>query len=159
MKEEIGMGRPQGTTKTGAGAIELAERKARAIELRRQGMTYRAIGKEMGLSHTAIYLYVNELLDTIEALQTDTVNAYRQIQNELIAIGIEETLEILNTPASSELEDMRQMKRLQAIDRMNKLLERQSKLNGLDMPTKIEQTGNSVTFVMDMSGIDEPNDT
>lgn len=144
------MGRPIGTTKTGAGAIELAERKARAIELRRQGMTYRAIGKEMGLSHTAIYLYVNELLDTIESLQIDTVNAYRQIQNELIAIGIEETLEILNTPASSELEEMRQTKRLQAIDRMNKLLERQARLNGLDMPTKIEQTGEGVTFNMVM---------
>jgi len=154
------MGRPRGIGKTGAGAIELAERKARAIELYTQHkMSYRQIAQEMGLSHTTIYLYVNDLLATIQTLQQDGVKEYRAIQNELIAIGIEETLEILNTPASSELEDMRQMKRLQAIDRMNKLLERQSKLNGLDMPTKIEQTGNSVTFVMDMSGIDEPNNS
>jgi hypothetical protein len=128
----VGKGQPN------QGKIDLrtAERRYRALELRKAGMGYAEIAKQLGLSSPG--------------------NAYRIVKNALKATYREPADDVRKL----ELERLDRLtmalwKRAQngeaeAIDRVLKLMDRRAKLLGLDAPEKTEHTGGiTVEYVND----------
>jgi hypothetical protein len=153
------VGRPPKNDTTSARAIELKEDKLRAWELRKQGLSYREIAKRLNVSVDTAYRYITENTNNIETELRTNINEYRATQLDDIERAINilwQQVSILNGVNSDKkgVGDNVQLARARAdtIRALNSLLERQARLLGLDMPTKIEQTGREIHFVMDMTG-------
>ena len=117
------------TTPVGKGSREIAaERRIKALELRKTGLSYRAIGDALGVSHGQAY--------------NDVMRALRQLAKK--QDGIAEELRILE---DQRLDDMlapmmTQAKRGNqgAVDRVLRIMDRRARLWGLDAPQKIAPT-------------------
>lgn len=144
--------------RSGGKAIEIKERKALAVKLRRDGLSLQEIADEMNLDQSTIYYYIQDVSKSIEESSKKDLTALRETQLERLEAYAYTIHEILLNPAG-DTPYQKQRQTLNAIEKGLKVMERLARLNGLDMPTKIEQTGNTVTFVMDMSGADEPSDS
>lgn len=100
----------------------------RAVELRRSGLTYRAIGAELGCSGAAAHGYVADgLAETIAHIESASI----EIKAEEVS-RLDGLLAGLWVKASNG--------DLGAVDRVLKIMERRAKLLGLDAPAKIAPT-------------------
>jgi predicted transcriptional regulator len=105
-----------------------AENRLQAIELRKSGLTLKAISYELGVSTTMVHKYINtELRDLAEETKS-TVIEMRQLELERLDIMM------MGLWEQSESGDVA------AIDRVLKIMERRAKLLGLDSPQKIAPT-------------------
>lgn len=105
----------------------VTENRARAFELRKEGLSYRAIGKVMGVSLTTAFEYIqaelNDLREkTVEAAQ-DVRDMELQRCDEMMA-GLWKKGAITGDPA--------------IVMTVLKVMERRSRLLGLDAPSKAE---------------------
>lgn len=134
--------------KNGATGVteKVIENRAKALELRKSGMSYAQIGEQLGVSDKRAFQYIKESLEKLTALETTTANELRTLEAErldAIQAGLFETAKNGN---------------LWAVDRYLKLAERRAKLLGLDAPIKNEITGSDggkvevvVTYVVQES--------
>lgn len=102
---------------------------ARAMELRRDGNSYRAIAEQLDVSVATAHASVQRALKTIRKENAETVRA---LELQRLDDSLMVALDIRDNPLTRD--DIR----LQAIATIVRLQERRSKLEGLDAPTKIE---------------------
>lgn len=112
----------------------LLERKRQAFELRKRGLSYRAIGDAMGMSYNAAHQYVKEAYQMLLVEVMDTAEELRQIELD--------RLDAIQDAIWTDCETGDKA----AISTMLKVMERRSKLLGLDT---VQATDNTVHIVMD----------
>ncbi len=118
--------------KTSKRIILAAERRIRAMELRRDGKSYSKIGEELGCSATRAHKIVTEELQKVRDKLTEETSEVKTLElqrlDELFVIAFERA----------------EAGNLSAIDRCIRLMERRARLLGLDMPEKMEHIGSMV---------------
>lgn len=114
-------------TKTAARWAKARERECRAFELRKQGKSYRAIGKELGVSHAAAAKMVKRVLSELDRLTKEEAAEVRRLETE----RLDAMLEAVWPKAEKGNQD--------AIDTVLKLQKRRADLWGLDKPTRTVQ--------------------
>jgi hypothetical protein len=115
-----------------------ADRRAQVVELRGEGLTFSAIGRELGITDVrAGQLYKKALASRVDL----SVDEHRVEQSELIAEGIRELRAIANGPKAG----LRY--KIDSWLAIVRFLERAAKLHGTDAPTKTE--------ILTLGGIDQ----
>lgn len=104
------------------------ERRLQALELRKAGATYRAIGARLGVSEAQSYKDVQTELQRIAAESADVAADVRTLELE--------RLDALLLALWAQAKQGNQG----AVDRVLRVMERRAKLLGLDAPTKIDHT-------------------
>ena len=105
--------------------IEMALLEYKVVELRRSGWTYSRISQELGVGVAQVGLIVKNALLEIRKVTEESVEQLRQMELE----RLDEIQRALWPGVESG--------NLKSIDRMLKLMERRSKLLGLDAPTRL----------------------
>jgi len=116
-------------SKTAARRIIAAERRLRALELRKQGYSYTEIGKAVGTSAQHAHRMVVKELERISAKLSENADELRELQLE----RLRDLLLALWPKAAHG--------NLQVIDRVLKILQEISKLTGIAAPERHELTG------------------
>ena len=121
----------------------IQQRRIRALDLRKAGYTYRQIGEELAVSHKTAYTDVQKSMDVLASIEVEKADSLRRMELQRLdalwrgsyvgAVG--------GDPA--------------AIRAALGIIERRSKLLGLDAPAKTEHSGN-VSFVELASMLDMP---
>lgn len=104
-------------------------RELEALELRKKGMSYDAIGEALGISKSGAYLCVMRALESITKEAAEEADAVRQLELERLdaaLVGLSTRIQH-GDPA--------------AVTAMIRVSERRARLLGLDKPTKSELTG------------------
>lgn len=105
-----------------------AERKERIITLRRQGMSYPAIGEAAGCSNQYAYSVVKAYLDDLAKNATEGAEEIRRIELErldlLLSRWLPRAVGEPDNPKAAEI--------------VMKTMDRRAKLLGLDAPEKLE---------------------
>lgn len=112
--------------------IELADQQAQILNMKRDGMGLREIGKKLGLSHETVR---RRLAAAIQDLVTPAAEEVRKIELE--------RLDYYVTKLTKQIENGTQVAR--NIEVAMKVAERRSKLLGLDAPDKLDATITEVT--------------
>lgn len=103
------------------------EVKLRAMRLRKQGMQYKAIADELGITVQRASMYVSQEIQRLTKLQEAEVKG-------LLAMELERLNDYLVVCYQKIIQD----KSLTAIDRALRISERRAKLLGLDSPVQIQ---------------------
>lgn len=111
--------------KKGQRAVIAAERRQKAIDLRKAGLTYDEIGKQLGVSGVAAYKMVKKVLDTIAA-------ETKEDAEELVRLELERLDFYLKS-----LEGKIRSGDHKAVNAAIKISERRSRLTGMDTPVKV----------------------
>lgn len=104
--------------------VSIAERKLQALDLRKAGYSYRAIGKKLNISHEQARQDVEEELRRLADERKDEATELLQLELErldMLIIG---------------LEPMARVGKPDAVNAFLKCMERRAKLLGLDAPVK-----------------------
>lgn len=127
---------------TSAQKIEIAERRALALELRRQKKTFIEIGELLGVHPSSARRIVWEAISNLG--ENAQENAAKMRDQEVADLGVlEETL--MERAAEGNMD---------AMDRVLKIKERRAKLMGLDAPAKTESKSTTVVYGVNL---DEAN--
>lgn len=102
------------------------ERRIKALELRKAGQSYRAIGRALGISYQQALRDVTHVLDDLNAQATDTAERYRRLEVE----RLDALLDPLWPSAIGG--------HLRAQEMVLRIMERRAKLLGLDAPLQHE---------------------
>jgi hypothetical protein len=113
-----------------AAKIDTAERRARVIELRRQGLTFAEIGHECGFSTQRAH---EVYLEALKAIPAREVDQYRAEALDLIHAAIEDLLPIARDHTQPRTS-------VEAWSQLRAWLERLAKTTGSDASTKIDAT-------------------
>lgn len=112
------------------GAKEVAQdRRAKALDLRKAGLSYRAIGTQLGVSEKTAHQDVQREVQRIAARNSESAAELRALE-----------LERLDYYAARIAQQVAQG-HLGALDRALRISERRAKLLGLDAPMRNEHTG------------------
>jgi len=106
-----------------------AERRVQSLELRKRGLSYRAIGRELGISEAQAHRDVHKVLDEFAALERESGEKIRRIELmrlDAMVKGLWDGIE-RGDPSS--------------VTSALRVSERRARLLGLDAPTKSEVTG------------------
>lgn len=120
--------------------LTAAEREVQALELRKTGMTYRGIAKEMRVSLDTAHKAVRRALNRIRAHANEDAAEVREIELERLDAmlkGLWQKCEAGDT---------------QAIDRALRISERRAKLLGLDFALRRdteESVGDDVPYIVE----------
>lgn len=110
-------------------SINAAERRQRALDLRKAALSYRAIGKALGVSEFQAHTDVKTALAELKELEHESAEELRSIELERL----------------DAMQAVMQQKALKgdagAVDRVLRIMERRAKLLGMDAPVKQEITG------------------
>jgi hypothetical protein len=107
---------------------EIAERRVKAFNLRKAGATYRDIAKQLEVEHSTIVQDVKAVMKELQKEQLVEADSYRAMELE--------RLDAMQTQMWSQVQKGNQG----AVDRVLRIMERRSKLLGLDAPTKVAPT-------------------
>jgi len=99
--------------------LEMLDKSIQWLEMRRQGMTYTAIGAMYGCTKQNVWAVINRRVMQIEF---EAVDAYREYELELLGL-VQES--IIDKATDGDLP---------AIDRLLRISERRARLLGLDRP-------------------------
>lgn len=115
--------------------ITAQERRLQALELRKQGKSYRAIGAALGVDHKTALTDVRTALQRLLEQERESVDELRTIELE----RLDALLDALWVNATNE----RFRGQTRAVEMALKVMERRAKLLGLDAPTRqdIKQDG------------------
>lgn len=122
-------------SKTSKARIKAAERRIKALELRKQGYTYREIGEKIGCGESRAHQIITKELCKIN----DTLD---ELRPEVVRLELERLDKMM--PAFSIKAERGDA---QAGAMVIKIMDRRSKFQGNDAPTRIEQTGDAVFTV------------
>lgn len=118
--------------KTSKRTILAAERRVRAMELRREGKSYSKIGTELGCTAQRAHKIVTEELQKVRDKLTEETSEVKTLELQ----RLDDLFVVAHTEAEAG--------NLPAIDRCLRIMERRSRLLGLDMPEKMEHIGTVV---------------
>lgn len=104
----------------------LLERRLQALDLRKRGLSYRAIGDKLGIDFTTAYKDVMAELKRLAAENHDKADELRAMELERLDMLIK------------GLEPMATVGNPGAVNSYIKCMERRAKLLGLDAPTKVQ---------------------
>ena len=110
-------------------AEKMAERRALAIQYRKEGLTYREIAQKTDVSARTAFQDVQAVLSELAAFRQDTAEEYIELELERLDAGIR----ALSTAATAG--------NVQAIEAQRKHGESRRKLLGLDAVGKHEHSG------------------
>jgi len=113
-----------------------AELKKKAYQLRIAGLSYRKIGEQLGINFQTAFNYVKETLDNLRRDCTELAETYRDM--ELVRLDEMQTA-IYTKILKGDLN---------AIDRLLRVMERRSRLLGLDAPKQIEVDSKTIDIVI-----------
>lgn len=119
-------------SKTSLRIINGKERRAKCLELRKQGYTYAEIAKKVGLKGRQ--QACNHITDAMKELVVEHVEDVRKLELE----RLDKIYKVVNGFVEDEELDVED--RCKAADRCLKVMERRAKIQGLDAPTKIAET-------------------
>jgi len=105
-----------------------AERKKKALEFRRAGLSYDKIGEQLQISKTQAYRLVTKALEELASEARDEAELVRVLELE----RLDRMLLGLWTKATAG--------HLGSVEKVLKIMERRAKLIGLDKPTKVAAT-------------------
>lgn len=113
-----------GQSKTAAALVGGREREARAFELRRSGLSYRAIGRELGISEAGAHAAVTRVLRRLSEKLAEDVPAVRRLELERLdhLLARLEAGIAVGDPG--------------AITTALRIAERRAKITGIDAPTR-----------------------
>jgi hypothetical protein len=114
-------------------AVERAERTAKILELRKQGMTYREIGEYVGISMETARL-------TVQKVMQQYIEDAKDSQHEIIMLELLRLDDMLFAVYESARGGD-----LKAVDSVLKVMERRAKLLGLDAQVTTRTVQLSVT--------------
>lgn len=114
-----------GKSKTNKNAVRKAENIAKAIQLRKAGLTYQAIGDQLGVSVSQAHKYVAAALSQYAITTGEAAEEYKTLQSA----RLEGLITALEPKASAG--------NLGAIKEYRSTIETLGKLHGLFAPTKI----------------------
>lgn len=106
-----------------------AVRRQTALDLRCAGNGYRAIGKQLGVSHVQAFRDVQQAIDEINALTHKTAERVRDLEVQRL-----DRLTLALWPRARQGDD-------KAVRALVALMDRRARLLGLDAPTKLEHAG------------------
>lgn len=115
--------------KTSAATARKLKHQQQALELRRAGMAYSAIGQKLGISRSRAHALVQ--LGFEQAREQVTASA-EDLRTEEVSRLDGVLAKVYEKAAKGDL---------QAVDRLLKIGERRAKLLGLEAPVRIETTG------------------
>lgn len=117
------------TNKNSAAKVNKVENQAKAIELRKMGLSYTEIAQQIGCSLGSAHGYVKEAMEESRAqIEADAAEL-----KALELIRLDSMLRGLWPDARKGHQG--------AVDRVLKIMERRSKMLGLDAPTRIGHGG------------------
>lgn len=116
--------------------ILLWERRLMAVELRKQGLSYPQIARDMGVTAREAYQLVSSALRDLRNQCRESVAELRDIETARLDAMLHRLLPLAGATADSEVPIF------DAIDRVLKIMERKAKLHGLDAPQKKVVEGN-----------------
>jgi hypothetical protein len=122
--------------KTSARKLTAAERRIQALELRKAGVTYEQIGAALGITRQGAYKIVSNALDKMNETVTEQTDEIRTIEIE----RLDALWKVMYQQARNGNQG--------AVDRCLKIMERRSKLMGLDAPTKVEQENTGASTLL-----------
>jgi predicted DNA-binding protein YlxM (UPF0122 family) len=114
--------------KNGPRIVQAAERRRQAICLRREGFSYQAIADQLGMAKSSVHNAIDKAMVALE----------KEIEQEvklLVALEIDRLDSLQQAIWCKAMEG-----NLGSVDRVLKIMDRRSKLLGLDAPTKIAAT-------------------
>jgi len=132
--------------KTDETKIGAAERRYQALELRKQGNSYRAIGAALGVSEAQSHTDVQRALRALAALEQASAEELRTMELERLDTLTVEAARVLSAThplvsGGKVLDDLTDDgPKLAAIDRLLRISESRRKLLGLDAPSKAALT-------------------
>ena len=123
---------------------QAAERRVKALELRKAGLSYAAIGKTLGVSDAQAYDDVKRILSEMLKERAEDIEHVRQMEVERVdaliaAVWARARGGRKHEDGSVEPPD------LQAMDRVLKLMDRRARLLGLDLQ-KPDETKHAITI-------------
>lgn len=114
--------------KTGSRAAITQERRRVAFELRKAGATYEEIGKSLGITRQSAYGLVSKVLEQLQTQTAEDAAAVKEMELQRLDAMFKGLW-----PAASKGNP-------QSVEKALKVMERRSKLLGLDAPTKHAHT-------------------
>lgn len=118
----------QQTAEQLAADAAILQRQETAWNLRIGGLSYRAIGAKLGVSHETIRLDIENELTRLASLRTDKIDTLRELELQ----RLDKILASLDVWVASG--------NVGAVNAWIKASERRAKLLGLDAPTKVAPT-------------------
>lgn len=131
---------------TSAQRILAAERRQKALELRKRGMLLKEIAAELGV-HTASARRI--ISDAMKAMAEAGSESFADMRDQELA-----DLHLLEEELMDKFFAREPQNRLEILDRILKIKERRAKLTGIDAPTKTETK--SLTFGIDLNNATTP---
>lgn len=116
-------------SKASAKRLRGAENRAKALELRKSGASYRQIGEALGISMQRAHQLVMDELDRLAQLRLGNADELRRLELERLEMG---ALAIVTNVKRGELG---------AVKIWVRISESRRKLLGLDAPVSLELTG------------------
>ncbi len=113
--------------------IEAKERALKALELRKRGMNYTQIGEKLGCARSTACRYVLSELENLADKSREEAEHVRALELQRLDDLYTKAWDLVDAGGSET-----------AIDRCLRIMERRSKLLGLDAAEKVEHSGDLV---------------
>lgn len=117
------------TNDSASALVEAREREVQALELRKEGASYRTIGRTLGISTTTAFNAVMRVLNRFAAQSAEHTRELRQLEVERLDVAM------LKVMPKVRLGD------LPAVDRLIRLVDARARLLGLYAPAQLEVGG------------------
>ncbi len=118
-----------GRSKTSKQTLNAAQKRARAIELRKQGLTYAMIAADIGCSRTAAFKYVAKELQELRERCSADIEDLRRLELERLEEAHRLALGLATKGKSQAI-------KVRALNEVVKISARRSALLGLDSPQR-----------------------
>lgn len=126
-----------------AAEIEMEERRARVIALRRTGAPFRAIAEQLGVGVATVYDDYRKALDKL--VPVEDLEAARQMELDRL-----DRLQMAHWAAAT---DSNHPDTYAAVNAVLKVMDRRAKLLGLDQP--VDRTASDLSGISDLETIDQ----
>lgn len=128
-----------GNAPTAPRRVTASDRRRRALELRMAGSSFADIGAALEISKQAAHQLVTAALRDIEAKTVETTDELRRLELERLDKML---IKVWQQVAQGNLG---------AVDRALRIMERRSRLLGLDAPTKTDITSGNAPLVYNVT--------
>ncbi len=119
--------------------IRTTEKTLKALELRKRGMNYTQIGEKLGCARSTACRYVLSELENLADKCREEAEHVRALELQRLDDLYTKAWDLVDAGGSET-----------AIDRCLRIMERRSKLLGLDAAEKVEHSGATITIVDDI---------
>jgi hypothetical protein len=121
-------------------AEDRTARIEREVELRKAGLSYKQIGKALGVSHVTVYNDITKAMQKLNDRQADSADIIRRIESE----RLDQLQQGLWGDALKG--------DTKAVQQILNIMERRARMWGIDAPTKQEISGDGMTIKVVLRG-------